>query len=74
NLKSEIKRKKDISDDNSIQVPETQNIEIEEPIIKKHKTTDAEEQILKQLEHYKEAFLLLLEIVNELVEQLVEVE
>ena len=65
-------------------------MEIEEPVIeevtetstfqtsskkhKKHKTTEAEEQILKQLEYYKEAFLLLPEIVNGLVEQLVEVE
>ena len=85
-----LKEKKDISNDNPIQVPEIQNMEIEEPVIeevtetstfqtsskkhKKHKKTEDEEQILKQLEYYKEAFLLLPEIVNGLVEQLVEVE
>ncbi|CAG8740745.1 25908_t:CDS:1, partial [Racocetra persica] len=67
--------------------PETQNIEIEEPETKEistfqtsskknkqYKTTDAKEQILKQLKDYKNTSLLSLEIVNGLVKQLVEVE
>ncbi|CAG8436052.1 264_t:CDS:1, partial [Scutellospora calospora] len=60
------------SDNEDMPLSETRSVRQTSHLIrcKKHKTTDIEEQILKQLEDYKDSSILPSDIINELVERL----